>query len=289
MKFGKAASYLLSPVAFALLAFALLMATANNYGIFTDELYLYACAQHLAFGYVDQPPFIAWVTRFSLVFGKSLFVLRFFPALAGAGTVLLAAAIARALGGKRFAAVLASLSILCGSAFWIMFGYVSMNAYDIFFITLVSYLFILVLQKGTMLLWILLGIAVGLGLNTKLTMLVFSFGLFAGLLLTSRRRLLLTRYPYIAAAIALAMFIPHLVWQAANGWPTLEFIRMAGEKNLNLPVTTLILQLAVAANLFLFPIWVTGLWILFRRAGRLSVRPLAIAAVVFFAIYLANP
>ena len=104
MKSSKAASYLVSPAAFALLAFALLMATANNYGIFTDELYFYACARHLAFGYVDQPPFIAWVTRFSMMLGNSLYVLRFFPALAGAGTVLLAAAVARALGDKSFAA-----------------------------------------------------------------------------------------------------------------------------------------------------------------------------------------
>src|SRR6266550_4323547 len=32
--------------------------TANRYGIFRDELYYYACSQHMAWGYVDMPPFV---------------------------------------------------------------------------------------------------------------------------------------------------------------------------------------------------------------------------------------
>ena len=31
--------------------------TANRYGIFRDEMYYFACAQHLDWGYVDMPPF----------------------------------------------------------------------------------------------------------------------------------------------------------------------------------------------------------------------------------------
>jgi len=135
------------PFALALGAFSLVMLTANNYGIFTDELYFYAGAQHLDFGYVDHPPFIAWITRLSMVLGQSLYALRLFPALACAGSVVITALIARALGGKRFAASLASLSILNGAVFWVMFSYVSPNAYDILFITLASYLVILTLQK----------------------------------------------------------------------------------------------------------------------------------------------
>ncbi|MGB5999045.1 MAG: glycosyl transferase, family 39, partial [Thermoanaerobaculia bacterium] len=40
--------------------------TAQGYGYFRDELYYLACADHLAFGYVDQPPlsiFLLWLVR----------------------------------------------------------------------------------------------------------------------------------------------------------------------------------------------------------------------------------
>lgn len=46
-------------VLLALAKFAIQFATAGRYGIFRDELYDLDCAQHLAWGYVDQPPLIA--------------------------------------------------------------------------------------------------------------------------------------------------------------------------------------------------------------------------------------
>src|SRR5690242_19386364 len=87
--------------------------TATRYGIFRDELYYIDCGKHLAWGYVDQPPliaFIAWLER--QVAGDSLFSLRFLPALAGAATVWLAGGMARAFGGCRYAQILAALAVL---------------------------------------------------------------------------------------------------------------------------------------------------------------------------------
>src|SRR5580765_1427596 len=94
----------------ATLTFAFHMSTASLYGFFIDELYFLACGQHLAWGYVDMPPltaFQAWLTRH--LFGDSPYSIRLFPSLAGAGLVLLAAAIARELGGGRFAQILTAL------------------------------------------------------------------------------------------------------------------------------------------------------------------------------------
>src|SRR6266705_6543156 len=59
--------------------------TNGRYNYFRDELYYIACGQHLAFGYVDLPPLSALLVRLSRVlFGDSLFAIRFFPAVAGA-------------------------------------------------------------------------------------------------------------------------------------------------------------------------------------------------------------
>ena len=78
----------------ALIYFALHLATATRYGYFRDALYYIACSYHLAFGYVDQPPMIAllaWIARHTL--GTSLTALLFWPALAGAGRIVLVAAL----------------------------------------------------------------------------------------------------------------------------------------------------------------------------------------------------
>ena len=43
----------------ALVYFALHLIISTRYGYFRDALYYLACSEHLAFGYVDQPPVIA--------------------------------------------------------------------------------------------------------------------------------------------------------------------------------------------------------------------------------------
>jgi len=100
---------------YALAAFATLfhLVFSTRYGFFRDELYYAACGEHLAWGYVDHAPLVALVARLSrTIFGDSLIALRFFPALAAASKVYLAAWMARELNGGRFAQFLAALAAL---------------------------------------------------------------------------------------------------------------------------------------------------------------------------------
>jgi 4-amino-4-deoxy-L-arabinose transferase-like glycosyltransferase len=105
---------------------------ANRYyGYFTDELYYLACARHLAWGYVDQPPLIAVISRLSMMlWGDSLSSIRFLPALAGVGKVILTSMIARQLGGGRFSQGLAALSVLLAPGFLGMDNLLSMNVFE---------------------------------------------------------------------------------------------------------------------------------------------------------------
>jgi hypothetical protein len=74
--------------------------TSSNYGYFRDEFYYLAASRHLAFGYVDFPPFIALLTAFvRLMLGNSLLALHFFPALAGAGVIVLTGLMAAPAAG----------------------------------------------------------------------------------------------------------------------------------------------------------------------------------------------
>jgi 4-amino-4-deoxy-L-arabinose transferase-like glycosyltransferase len=92
--------------------------TNGHYNYFRDELYYIACGQHLAFGYVDLPPLSALLVRLSRVlFGDSLFAIRFLPAVAGALNVALTGMIARELGGRRWAVALSCTASLCAVVF----------------------------------------------------------------------------------------------------------------------------------------------------------------------------
>src|SRR5512139_1086986 len=87
------------------------VATAPGYGIFRDELYYLACADHLAWGYVDHPPLsIVVLAIVRALLGDSLHAIRLVPALAAGGTAILAASTARALGGAAFAQRLAAIA-----------------------------------------------------------------------------------------------------------------------------------------------------------------------------------
>ncbi|MDZ7291984.1 MAG: hypothetical protein ONB42_18795 [candidate division KSB1 bacterium] len=58
--------------------------TSGRYGYFRDEFYFLACAEHIDWGYVDQPPLIALLAYLARsLLGESLFALRFLPAVAG--------------------------------------------------------------------------------------------------------------------------------------------------------------------------------------------------------------
>lgn len=234
---------------------------SGGYGYFRDEFYYLACAEHLAWGYVDHPPLsigALWVSRSLL--GDSLAALRFLPSLAGALVVLLTALLARELGGRRFAQVLAGLAVGIAPLFLAMQGFYSMNGFDHLFWAASVYILARFITTRDSRWWLLLGVVLGLGLLNKISVLWFGFGLAVGLLLTPLRRTLLSKGPWLAAFIALAFFLPHIGWQIVNGWPTLEFMRHAASLKMAIksPLDFLGGQLLGMHPLTL-PIWLSGL------------------------------
>jgi hypothetical protein len=218
---------------FALAAVAIQLPALTQYGWFRDEFYYVACARRLAWGYVDQPPLsIAALALVRTVAGESLVALRLVAAVLGAASVYLTARLARELGGGRFAQGLAALAALGAPILLAVGSFYSMNVFDLLLWTVAAVALVVALRQGRPMDWIGLGVVMGLGLLNKISMLWFGGGLAVGLLMTSHRRHLATPWPYAAAAIAVLLFLPHVLWQVAHGWPTLEFMRNAAGRKM---------------------------------------------------------
>jgi nitrate reductase NapE component len=257
----------------------------GGYGYFRDELYYLACSDHMAWGYVDHPPLsiaVLWVSR--LLFGDSLFSLRLLPAISGAVVVVLTGLITREIGGNRYAQVLAAVCVVAAPLPLGMDSIFSMNSFDILFWTLALYLVTLIINRDGTTTWLLLALTLGLGLLNKISVLWLITALVAGFLLTSNRRLLLSRGGLIAALLTLLIFLPHLIWQIVNGYPTLEFIRNAASgKYAPLSPFELLVQQALFMNPLTSPFWITG--VIYVLISKTSKR-FRMLSIIYLAVFL---
>jgi hypothetical protein len=272
---------------------ALHLATAAVYGFFIDELYFLACGEHLAWGYVDFPPltaFQAWLTRG--LFGDSPYSIRLFPALAGAGLVLITGAMARRLGGGRFAQALAAVCVLVAPVFLFFSTYLSMNPIEAVTWAGCAFVVLRLIQKGDARLWVLFGLLSGIGFLNKHTMLLFGFAVVVGLALTPQRRLLFNRWLLVGGAIALALALPNLVWEWRHGFPHAELLANIRRSGRDVAVGFLpfwkleLLLLNPAAA----PVWIIGLLGLFLLPELKPARALGWAYLVTLGcLFLTTP
>jgi hypothetical protein len=277
--------------AFGALAFHLLVNAFGGYGIFRDEYYYIACSKRLAAGYVDQPPFAMFLLAASrALFGVSQLGLRILPALAHALSIILGGLIARRLGGRKTAVLLTCLAVALAPLIIGHTNIFQMNAFAYVFWALAAYLLVLITERSRPGLWILLGVVMGLGLLNKIDFLWFGVGLAAALLLTDLRKHLSTPWPYAAAAIALLVFSPFIVWNITHDFAHLEFIRNASAgKYSGLTRPDFLFGLAMLLNPVNMLLWVPGLFfLLFNREAR-RYRALGIIYAAAFLILFANP
>lgn len=86
------------------------------------------------------------------------------------------------------------------------------------------------------------------------------FGLAAGVAIAGPRSLLRNRWVGIALGIALALWLPWLVWQATHGWPQIEVsqaIASRGSASSQPRWALLPYQLLLVSPL-LAPVWIAG-------------------------------
>lgn len=201
----------------------------RNYGFHRDELLHLSVAEHLDWGFMEFPPFIAVLGKLSgWLFDYSLVGTRLFSSLAGCLILVLCFQMAKSLSGKTFAILLAGISCLSFWPFYRNHTLFQPVAFDQLFWTLGFYYLIRFVntKQGKYLLFT--GLVLGLGLQTKYTILVWALAVFVGLIFYEKGRLFKNRWLYLAGLLALLLFLPNLLWQYENNFPLIRHLQALG-------------------------------------------------------------
>ena len=261
-------------------AVAVEMAVSARYGYVRDELYFLSAGQHLAFGYVDQPPLTPLLARITAALtGNTLVGLRILPALALAALVVMTAAMSRRLGAGRTGQLLAALAAATCAEYLGAMHELTTTTPDFVFWAVTLLLVMRLLASQDRRWWVAIGGCVGVASEAKWNIGFLVAALAAGFLLTDARRLLRSRYLLVGGLIAAALAAPDVIWQAMHGWPALDVFRAlqtaAGHNRAGYWPGQILFT-----GVVLTPVWLAGaVWSL-RSAASKPFRPVAIACVM---------
>jgi hypothetical protein len=261
---------LLVPTCAALITLVVHLVANAHYGFFRDELYFIICGRRPDFGYVDQPPLVPLLSAVTQVFGNSLFLLRAVPALLAAASVFTTCLLVTEFEGGTFAQAFAGLIFLFTGVLASFGGKVSTDEVGLFTWPLIALWIVRIVRGGSPRLWIAVGIATGVTIQSKYTVIFYVVALGIGVLATSARRLLATPSFALGCALAFAIALPNLLWQWHFGFPMFELLRNGQtEKNLNPSPLLYLVQEVLITSLFIAPVWMIGeVWLLRRPAFR---------------------
>lgn len=206
----------------------------RNYGFHRDELLHLSVSEHLDWGYMEFPPFIAVVGKLAhFLFGYSLSGVRLFPTLAGVAILVLCCRIAKELGGKKNAVLLAGISVLAFIPFFRNHTLFQPVAFDQLFWTLGFYFLIRYFNTKNIKFLIYLGITAGIGLMNKYTFVVWGFGIAVGLLFFEKGKAFRNKWLYISGILAFIIVLPNIIWQYNHHFPLLTHLQKLKESQLD--------------------------------------------------------
>jgi 4-amino-4-deoxy-L-arabinose transferase-like glycosyltransferase len=258
-------------LALALVRLLAYLLVDGRYGFHRDELAVLGDAGRLAWGYVAYPPLTPFAAHASMaMFGDSLLAFRLPSAFAQSLAMLLAGLIARELGGRRMAQAVAAIAVACAPFSMLSGTMLQYSSLDYLWWVLAAWMLLKLANGGDRRWWLGLGLAIGLGMMTRYTMLFCAAGILVGVLATPLRRHLATPWPWAGAALSLLVFAPNAWWQWQHDFVYLDFVRHIHARDVEIGRTAGFLpgQLWVGASPLTAPLWLGGLaWLAFAHAA----------------------
>lgn len=275
--------------AFVAIKLALHFATSGGYGYFRDELYYIVCGERLDWGYVDHPPLTPLAARVGrAIFGQTMFAIRFFPAVSGAVTMLLAALTARELGGRRFAIAITCLCVLFAPHYLGSQAKLATDSLEPPFWAGCAFILLRIIRADRPRLWPWFGLIAGLGIEVKHSIVFYGFALLFALLLTPERRHFFNRYFVYAGLVAFALALPNLVWEWKNDWATYVLLSNISHSHKNVvlgPFAYFAQQLLISGPAS-SPVWLLGLFALVFRRNLRPYRVFAYSYLIALALFI---
>src|SRR6202041_2795835 len=191
----------------------------------TDEAYYWTWSKENVLSFLDHPPMIAWFIRFgTAIFGDTNLGVRFTGILAMLVTQLLLADIVRRVTHDVRAVVMVLLFPEAALYYGLLMAKVSPDVALIPFAIAMVWALIRLWEGGDARWWLAAGVFGGLALLSKFTAVMLIPAVLAFMLVPDwRGRWLRSPYPWLAALIAVALFLPVLIWNAGHDWASFRF------------------------------------------------------------------
>jgi hypothetical protein len=269
-------------------AVALLHLLTNmHYGFHRDELQFLSDAGHLDWGFVSYPPFTPFVESISLdLFRLSMEGLRLFSVLAQAIVIVVAALIAKELGGARLAQITAALAVAFSPLPLFEGTEFQYTTFDLLWWVLIAYFTLRLLNSENPQWCLAIGATIGIGLLTKYAIAFYIAGILAGLVFTSARRCLVSHWFWLGVVLAFLLFLPNLVWLVHHDFISYQFLQHIHARDVAEGRAKGFWkgQFLYCANLAAAPLWIAGLvgFLKDRRYRMLALMylvPLALFAI----------
>ena len=171
------------------------------------------------------------LSRITDVLGVTPTAVRIVPALTGGAVVIAAAKFAALFGAGRPGRVLAAVATACTPVLIGASHIGNTTSPELLAWTLALLCTCMALLRQRPRWWLGAGAAAGVGLEDNNLMVLLLVALAAGIALSVHRGVLRTRWPWLGAAIAAALWTPNLIWQATHGWPQLAMASALHQEN----------------------------------------------------------
>lgn len=267
-----------------------LLLTSGRVGYVCDELYFLVAGHHLDWGYADQGPLVPLLARaMDIVFPGSIVGERLPATVLAAVGVVVAALIARELGGRHRAQVLTAGTYAIAMVSTVAGGHLLTTAMvDVFLWSVTTWLLVrwVRLRDDRLLLW--LGVVTAIALQNKWLMVALWVVVALSVLAVGPRQLLRRPLLWLGAVLVVLATLPNLLWQAHHGWPQLTMTQVIAKENslfggrwVFLPLLLTTAGVGVGMALFCY-----GLWRLLRSPELRSYRFLGWAFVGLVVLFL---